>query len=53
MGHGTWIVVIIAFDFTDIPSARWDEALTHKIRQWSPFNEYTSYVVWKNTQAQV
>jgi len=41
------------FAFTDIPTARWDEALTHKIRQWSPFNEYVTYVVWKNAQAQV
>jgi hypothetical protein len=27
--------------------------LTHQIRQWSPFSEYVSYVVWKNAQAQV
>lgn len=42
-----------AFAFNDIPAARWDEALTHKIRQWSPFSEYNTYIVWKNAQAQV
>jgi len=57
-GRREWVIArglchYRAFSFTDIPSARWDEALTHKIRQWSPFQEYVTYVVWKNAQAQV
>lgn len=57
-GRREWVIArglchYRTFSFNDIPSARWDEALTHKIRQWSPFSEYNTYIVWKNAQAQV
>ncbi|HEC84967.1 MAG: hypothetical protein DRR08_13490 [Candidatus Parabeggiatoa sp. nov. 2] len=41
------------FSLTDIPAARRDSVLQLQIKQWSPFQDYASYIVWQGGQAQV
>ncbi|ALG67671.1 hypothetical protein [Beggiatoa leptomitoformis] len=41
------------FDLQEVPSHRWDAVLTHKIRQWSPFNQYQQYIAWQGAHVQV
>lgn len=36
------------FALNELPENRWEEALTVKIRQWSPFVNYAEYIVWQN-----
>jgi len=41
------------FSLADIPIAHRDTVLGLKIRQWCPFQEYGSYIVWQKNEAQV
>lgn len=41
------------FDLSNLPLARREDALKLKIRQWSPFSDYQSYIVWHQHTAQV
>jgi len=41
------------FSLTDIPSGKQDNVLQLQIQQWSPFQEYASYLVWRDNHAQV
>lgn len=41
------------FSLFTIPIANRESALQLKIKQWSPFQDYASYIVWHKGQAQV
>jgi hypothetical protein len=41
------------FDLRDLPVAHRHQGLMRQIRQWSPFDEYDSYIVWRKQAALV
>lgn len=51
-GRNEWVVARSLchykyFALAELPENRWEEALSVKIRQWSPFPDYAEYVVWQ------